>query len=192
MLIHIDRARETTTTTGVGNISLLGAVDKFVAFSTAAANLDTINYVIVHRTTNEWEVGLGTWLTGNIIERTAVYSSSNAGMLVNFSTGIKDVFNTITANEFSVVNTVLSNTELETQFKAASKAYYKELTYADGVLTNVDIYVDSSMTVKLFSKELTYTGNDLSSIIITRISDGAAITRTFVYSGGYLIGVDTV
>lgn len=82
-----DRIRETATTTGIGDISLLGAVDKFVAFSTAAADLDTVNYAIVHRTASEWEVGLGTWRTGNVLERTTVHASSNAGAAVNFSAG---------------------------------------------------------------------------------------------------------
>lgn len=87
-----DRIKETTTTTGTGNITLAGAVSGFRAFSAVCANNDTIWYVIVHQSANEWEVGLGTWLTGGALARTTVLASSNAGAAVTFSAGTKDVF----------------------------------------------------------------------------------------------------
>jgi len=85
-----DRVKETTTTTGTGDVALGGAVSGFQAFSAIAANGDLVAYAIVG--TTEWEVGLGTWVTGNTLQRTRVLASSNAGALVNFSAGTKDVF----------------------------------------------------------------------------------------------------
>ena len=87
-----DRVKETTTTTGTGSLALAGAVSNFQAFSAVAANNDTIHYAIVHQTAAEWEVGIGTWLTGNTLARTTVLESSNADALVNLSAGTKDVF----------------------------------------------------------------------------------------------------
>lgn len=72
-------------------------------------------------------------------------------------------------------------TELENQFNSASKNYYKKLIYTSNVLTGIDIYVDNTMAIKLFGKVLAYTGDDLTSIVITRISDGASITKTLSY-----------
>jgi hypothetical protein len=41
----------------------------------------------------EWEVGIGTYSSGgNLLSRTTVLASSNAGSLVNFGAGAKDVF----------------------------------------------------------------------------------------------------
>lgn len=90
-----DRVKETTTTTGTGDVSLAGAASGFQAFSAVAANGDQIAYAIVG--TTEWEMGIGTWVTGNTLQRTYVESSSNAGALVNFSAGTKDVFNYLPA-----------------------------------------------------------------------------------------------
>ena len=89
------RVKETTTTTGVGALTLGGAVANFSPFSARMVNGDTCPYMIVHQTLNEWEGGLATWGTGNILTRTAVWHSSNADAAVNFSAGTKDVFITI-------------------------------------------------------------------------------------------------
>ena len=53
-----------------------------------------VEYVIVHRSLNEWEVGVGTIASGtpNTLTRERVKASSNAGSLVTFSSGTKDVF----------------------------------------------------------------------------------------------------
>lgn len=87
-----DRVKETSTTTGVGDIALAGAVAQFQAFSAIAANGDQVYYAIVGQSGTEWEVGFGTWVTGNTLQRTKVLASSNAGAAVNFSAGTKDVF----------------------------------------------------------------------------------------------------
>lgn len=90
-----DRAKETTTTTGTGDITLAGAASGFQAFSSVAINRDLVTYAIVG--TTEWEVGIGSWVYGNYLTRDKVLASSNAGALVNFSAGTKDVFNTLPA-----------------------------------------------------------------------------------------------
>lgn len=89
-LILKDRVKETTTVTGTGTASLLGAVTGFQSFS-AIGNANTTYYCIAN--SNEWEVGIGTYtLSGTTLARTTVLSSSNGGSLVNFSAGTKDVF----------------------------------------------------------------------------------------------------
>ena len=92
-----DRVKETTTVTGTGAATLLGASAQFKAFSAVCANADLAPYAIVGQTGTEWEVGIGTWGTGNILTRTTVISSSNADAAVTFSAGTKDVFLTIPA-----------------------------------------------------------------------------------------------
>lgn len=83
---------ETTTVTGTGAATLLGAVTGYETFGSRAANADTVPYVIRHRTANEWEAGIGTWNTGGTLTRTTPLRSSNANAAVSFSAGTKDVF----------------------------------------------------------------------------------------------------
>jgi len=92
-----DRVKETTTTTGTGTVTLLGASTGFQSFS-AIGNTNTTYYTIAGQSTSEWEVGIGTYTSsGTTLARTTVISSSNAGALVNFSAGTKDVFVTYPA-----------------------------------------------------------------------------------------------
>lgn len=90
-LIIADRVRETTTTSGTGPISLAGPYSGFQAFS-VIGNGNTTYYVIVDALNIAWEVGIGTYSSaGNTLARTTVLASSNAGSLVNFGVGPKDV-----------------------------------------------------------------------------------------------------
>ena len=92
-----DRVKETTTTTGTGTLTLLGASTGFQSFS-AIGNTNTTYYTIAAQTGTEWEVGIGTYASsGTTLARTTVISSSNAGALVNFTAGTKDVFVTYPA-----------------------------------------------------------------------------------------------
>lgn len=92
-----DRVKETTTTTGTGTVTLLGASTGFQSFS-AIGNANTTYYTIAGQSNSEWEVGIGTYTSsGTTLTRTTVISSSNAGALVNFSAGTKDVFVTYPA-----------------------------------------------------------------------------------------------
>lgn len=97
-----DRVLETTTTTGTGAITLAGAVPGYRAFSAVATtNGDQFYYTIAAGT--EWEVGLGTRTGATTFTRDTVYSSSNAGALVNFSAGSKEVWIDIPANHVSMM-----------------------------------------------------------------------------------------
>jgi hypothetical protein len=91
-LILKDRVKETTTTTSTGTVTLLGAADGYQSFA-AIGNGNTTYYTIAAQTGTEWEVGIGTYTSsGTTLSRDTVLASSNGGLLVNFSAGIKDVF----------------------------------------------------------------------------------------------------
>jgi len=97
-LVIADRVRETTTTTGTGAVTLAGAATGCQAFSSAIGNGNTTYYTIADQGGPNWEVGLGTYSSsGNTLARTTVLSSSNAGGLVTFTAGTKDVFVTYPA-----------------------------------------------------------------------------------------------
>ena len=102
-----DRVKETTTTTGTGTVSLGGAVTGFRAFSSAFASGTAVYYCITDGT--NWEVGYGAATTGTpwTLARTTVLASSNAGALVSFGAGTKDVFCTAPAAEISNASEIL-------------------------------------------------------------------------------------
>lgn len=93
-----DRVKETSTSTGTGNITLAGAVAQFVSFFSWFAINDWFYYAIVSQTGTEWEVGYGYLSNATTLVRSIVFESSNANTFVNFSAGTKDVFNTISAD----------------------------------------------------------------------------------------------
>lgn len=95
-----DFVKETTTTTGTGDITLAGTSGRGAAipFATVCANGDTFPYAISHTSSNEWEVGIGTFHSpGSTFTRTTVQRSSNANAAVNFSAGTKNVDLTLTS-----------------------------------------------------------------------------------------------
>ena len=91
-----DRVRETTSTTGVGAVTLGGAVDGFQTFADGIGNSNTTYYAISLNSQNEWEVGRGT-LNGDSSElaRTEILQSSNSDNAVDFAAGAKEVFCTL-------------------------------------------------------------------------------------------------
>jgi hypothetical protein len=81
------------------------------------------------------------------------------------------------------------NLELEMAFKAAVLSRYSEYTYAAKNLTRIDIYTDNTKVTQLFSKVMTYVGKNLTQTVLTRISDGATLTKSFTYVGKNLTNV---
>src|SRR5579864_2761010 len=90
--LYWDRVQETSTTTGTGTITLLGAVAGFQAFSAVVPTGTQVYYTITDNTSN-WEVGYGVYtLGGTTLSRLKVLESSNANALVNFPAGTYFVF----------------------------------------------------------------------------------------------------
>lgn len=89
-IVHFDRVKETTTTVGAGDRVLLGAAAGFRTFSAVCADGDLVPYAAAGGT--EFEVGLGRYNTAaNSITPLEIKASSNAGAIVAFSAGVKDV-----------------------------------------------------------------------------------------------------
>jgi len=98
-LILADRVKETVTSPGSStNITLAGASTGFRTFGSVMSLDDTCNYTIADQTGTNWEIGLGTYLGSNVLQRTVIYDSSNSNLIVNFSSGTQDVFITYGAD----------------------------------------------------------------------------------------------
>src|SRR5437762_10369656 len=95
-----DRVKETSTTTGTGDITLAGVASAggFQRWQDTVGVGNTDVYCIENVAANEWETGLGTLSAATTLQRTTVHASSNGGSLVNFSAGTKNVFVDADAN----------------------------------------------------------------------------------------------
>jgi hypothetical protein len=115
-LVLADRVKETTTSTGTGTITLAGASTGYQSFA-VIGNGNTTYYTIAGQGTSEWEVGIGTYTSsGTTLSRDTVLASSNAGSLVTFSAGTKDVFVTqpsevtvVSSNNYGTSGQVLTS-----------------------------------------------------------------------------------
>jgi len=96
--ITADRVKDTSTTTGTGNITVSGSAPfGYRTFSTVLSVGDTFYYAIQGQSTAEWEIGVGTYASTNQFVRTTVLASSASGSAVSFSSGTKNVFITLAA-----------------------------------------------------------------------------------------------
>ncbi len=111
MSIYGDRVKETTTTTGTGDITLGGAASQFQSFNTKFGTQVPFAYAIVGQSGTEWETGRG-YLSGSttLVREFPEDGSAGVATLVNFSSGTKDVFQTITAGDLQtdVMGSVLA------------------------------------------------------------------------------------
>ncbi len=145
-----DRIKETTTTTGTGAIALAGASATFDTFQSVLTNGDTTYYAIVHTTSgvDEWEVGLGTWNTGNTLTRTTVISGSNGTSAVDFQAGIKQIFITMPASKSTILdasgNVDLNGGTIDGTTIGASVAAAADFTTLD---TTGDVVVGGELNV---------------------------------------------
>ena len=113
-----DRVQETTTTTGTGTVVLDGAVTGYQSFA-VVGNTNTTYYTIADQNGANWEVGIGTYYSGNSsLARTTILSSSNANAAVVFTSGIKSVFITYPAEK--AIYSDSSNLTTVTNFASAN------------------------------------------------------------------------
>jgi hypothetical protein len=136
-LVLADRVKETTTTTGTGTVTLLGAATGFQSFA-VIGNANTTYYTIAGQTTSEWEVGIGTYTSaGTLLARTTVLSNSAGTQpsALSFSAGPKDVFVTYPANK-SVNVDAGTGVTLPGALTAAGTAQASEIVASNGLILN--------------------------------------------------------
>lgn len=95
-----DRVKDTTTSTGTGNLTLSGtAPSGYQTFNTAFALGDSNAFCYAISGGAEWETGVGYLSASTTLVRAEVFDgSSGAFTAVNFSAGSKDVFCTAPAH----------------------------------------------------------------------------------------------
>lgn len=99
-----DRVKETSTTTGTGNVTLAGAVTQFQTFNTAFGTNVYFYYCIVDGNGTAWEVGRGYLSASTTLVRSVVLASTNSNAAINLSANTHTVFNTISADLIEDIN----------------------------------------------------------------------------------------
>jgi hypothetical protein len=107
-LILKDRVKESSSSSGTGNITLGGAFPGYQTFNAAIATGSTVYYTIHNLAAGfdtEWEVGVGTFTSPATLARNTVLSSST-GSTINFTAGTNglEVFITQPAEEAVYLN----------------------------------------------------------------------------------------
>jgi hypothetical protein len=89
-----NRVRETSASTGTGNLTLDGAVTNFRTFNTAFGTDRRFYYWIVDGDNSIWEVGIG-YLSASttLVREEVIDNSSGTTSALTLSAGTKDVFN---------------------------------------------------------------------------------------------------
>lgn len=171
-----DRVAETTTTTGTLSVTLAGAKAGYRAFADALPNVAEVYYCITDGT--EFEVGVGTYSSGEDFSRDTVLSSSNWGSLVDWPAGSKDIFCTLPAEiigkfaETFEEEITVTVGDLETQgadFSSIEEAlaYLSHLkpTYDQGgIPATIEL-----QTGFIMSEQIAVSGIDLGWITITSV-----------------------
>jgi hypothetical protein len=114
-LILKDRVKETSSSSGTGNITLGGAFPGYQTFNAAIATGSTVYYTIHNLAAGfdtEWEVGVGTFTSPATLSRDTVFSSST-GSKINFTAGAGglEVFITQPAGEAVYINDATGRVE---------------------------------------------------------------------------------
>lgn len=206
-LVLADRVKETTTTTGTGTVTLLGAATGFQSFS-AVGNGNTTYYCIAGQGTAEWEVGIGTYTSaGTTLSRTTVLASSNAGSLVTFSAGTKDVFvtypssrsvyadgTTLQATNSSILPVAsggTGNTTAQAEMNRVAGAVTSG-QYLRGNGTNVVMSAIQAADVPTLNQNTTGTATNATNVAITNDTSTATSQYiTFVAASSGNTGVKT-
>jgi hypothetical protein len=103
-LFVFDRVKETSTTAGTGTIVLAGAQSGYQSFA-VVGNANTTYYTIADQSGANWEVGIGTYYSGNVsLSRNTILASSNSNAAVSFGSNSKDVFITYPAEDAVYLN----------------------------------------------------------------------------------------
>lgn len=150
-LVLKDRVKETSVTTGTGDIALGGATGTYQTFS-IIGNGNQTYYCIAGQTTTEWEVGIGTYVSsGDKITRDTILASSNSNLIVTFSAGTKDVFVTYPSEKGVWLDASDDSNSAATIGTTPVKLGATSLTLAG--LTSVTVTQDPSVALDLATKQ---------------------------------------
>lgn len=175
-MIYADRVKETTTSTGLGNMILAGTLTGFRTFASIISIGEAFYYCIDGGATGQWEVGIGVLTDATTLARSSVLSSSNSDQAVSFSEGSKTVFVTIAADGVSAPAAMQTTLDTISEFANESLRLLERLSFLTALQTPT-----SELRVNVNAGTLP-TVTTVSSVTAV-----AAVTNQ-VQAGTYLLG----
>lgn len=181
-----DRVKDTSTTTGTGNVTLSGSAPSgYITFGSVMANNDTTMYCIAHQSANEWEIGLGTYVSATPALARTILIASSTGSAVSFSAGTKDVF--ITSPAVDQLWGTITPTALAADANDYAPAGYQ---YAN----KYRISADQKRTITGIAGgydgriiRLVNIGTGDSSVVLSRENAGSSAANRFILSHDILL-----
>ena len=153
MVVLVNRAKMTTSTTGTGTITLGSAVEGYQTFAAAGvSDGDSVRYVIEDGTSN-WEIGSGTYTaSGTTLSRTPS-ESSDGGSAITLS-GDAIVFISAIASDIqpvTYVTTTFTATAAQTTFTVSYTAGLVEVFLNGAKLSGADYTATNGTSIVLAS-----------------------------------------
>jgi len=168
-MANAERVKDTTATTGTGNITLSGTPPTGCRpLADCGTTGATFTYVLEGNTAGEWEVGVGTITAANTFSRSPT-ASSNAGALVNLTSGAT----------FACVPTVAQKDFAEKLTNKRVKPRVSSVTSSatPSVNTdNFDVLEVTALAVNITGITVTGTPDSWDTLIISIKDNGTAKT----------------
>ena len=147
MVVLVNRAKMSTSTTGTGTITLGSAVDGYQTFADAGvSDGDVVTYVIEDG--DNWEIGTGTYTaTGTTLSRTVIESNNSDSAIT--LTGSAEVFISATAADIGIIpaTTATTATTSETAIATYSTTSYSSAKLIVSVTRGSDRQVSELLVV---------------------------------------------
>ncbi len=155
-MIIEDRVKETSTSIGIGNFVLSGTSGPFKTFASVCSVGDTFWYCIYETAGINWEIGIGTYLAPNTIQRTTVSSSSVGNNRVNFGAGTKEVFITVAASTVAMITDTGAKTLLGRKEVSSGEVQQLSVTDVNSMIksSTADNRINTSIDGGLYVPEL--------------------------------------
>jgi hypothetical protein len=192
-LILKDRVKESSSSSGTGNITLGGAFPGYQTFNAAVATGSTVYYTIHNLSAGfdtEWEVGVGTFTSPATLARNTVLSSST-GSLINFTAGTEGLEVFITQPAEQAIYTNQATGLVESSGNGANTISFTNINASNVVMVSGTISTNASnatdITNKTYVDGLFSTGITYHAPVL--VETPTALTATYNQPGGAGNGV---
>jgi hypothetical protein len=192
-LILKDRVKETSSSSGTGNITLGGAFPGYQTFNAAIASGSTVYYTIHNLAAGfdtEWEVGVGTFTSPATLARNTVLSSST-GSLINFTAGSNGLEVFITQPAEQAIYTNQTTGLVESNGNGANTISFTNINASNVVMVSGTISTNAAnatdITNKAYVDGLVLSGTHFHEPVL--VEEDVALDAVYVQPNGAGNGV---